>query len=83
MSNDTSMIALASTDTTLIDDLAHLTYTAFVQHAPTWLPTPEDARRQVLKALEPTKILGFTIVGVIPDAEGRGKPGISLAKRID
>lgn len=28
-----------------------------------------------------TKI-GFTIVGVVPDAEGRGKPGISLAKRI-
>ena len=27
--------------------------------------------------------MGFVIVGVIPDAEGRGKPGISLAKRIE
>ncbi len=27
--------------------------------------------------------MGFTVVGVMPDAEGRGKPGIHLAKRID
>ena len=28
------------------------------------------------------KRAGFTVVGVVPDAEGRGKPAISLAKRI-
>jgi aminoglycoside 6'-N-acetyltransferase I len=27
--------------------------------------------------------LGFTIVGVIPDADGRGKPDIIMAKRVD
>jgi aminoglycoside 6'-N-acetyltransferase I len=27
--------------------------------------------------------IGFSIVGVMPDAEGRGKPAILLAKRID
>jgi aminoglycoside 6'-N-acetyltransferase I len=27
--------------------------------------------------------IGFRIVGVLPDAEGRGKPAIHLAKRID
>lgn len=27
--------------------------------------------------------MGFTVVGVMPDAEGRGKPGIHLAKRIE
>ena len=27
--------------------------------------------------------MGFTVAGVTPDAEGRGKPGITLAKRID
>ena len=174
------------TETTLIDELAELTYTAFTQHAPSWLPTLADARRQILKALESPKIcrvlidpderplgwigailqnhgriweihplvvaiaeqgkgygrelvleverlaqqagalglsvgtsdetgattlygvdlyqqpleallnirskhrhayefwqkMGFVIVGVTPDAEGRGKPGISLAKRI-
>ncbi len=26
--------------------------------------------------------IGFTIVGVVPDAEGRGRPGITLAKRV-
>ncbi len=27
--------------------------------------------------------IGFTVVGVMPDAEGRGKPGIHLVKRVD
>ena len=26
--------------------------------------------------------VGFTVVGVVPDAEGRGRPGITLAKRV-
>jgi aminoglycoside 6'-N-acetyltransferase I len=26
--------------------------------------------------------VGFTVVGVLPDAEGRGRPGITLAKRV-
>ncbi len=27
--------------------------------------------------------VGFTVVGLMPDAEGRGKPSIVLAKRVD
>ena len=27
--------------------------------------------------------LGYTIVGVMPDANGRGKPDIYLAKRVE
>jgi len=27
--------------------------------------------------------MGFTVVGVMPDVDGRGKPGIHLAKRVD
>lgn len=26
--------------------------------------------------------VGFSVVGVLPDAEGRGRPGITLAKRV-
>lgn len=26
--------------------------------------------------------LGFKVVGIVPDADGRGRPGISLAKRV-
>ena len=170
----------------LINELAHLTYLAFKAHAPNWLPSETDAKRQVLRATESDRIsqvllspdatpigwigvipihhgriweihplavsptkqrqgygsmlvreverlasergvlglmagtsdetgatplygidlyqnpfavlskltgaehhpvtfwrkIGFTIVGVVPDAEGRGKPAISLAKRI-
>lgn len=171
----------------MIDRLAQLTYEAFKQSAPSWLPTLADARRQVLNALAVDRIcrvlmdandnplgwiaaipqnhgrlweihplvvsveaqgkgygralvreverlaqqqgvlglfagtsdetgatslygvdlyqnplaalaklqsyqphpyqfwlkMGFTVMGVTPDAEGRGKPGIHLAKRVD
>jgi aminoglycoside 6'-N-acetyltransferase I len=179
-------ITIDSSNVALINELAQLTYLAFKVHAPNWLPTATDAKRQVLRATETDRInrvllsphatpigwigvipinhgriweihplaiapaqqghgsgrmlvqeierlaaehgvlglmagtsdetgatplygidlyqnpfevlnkldstenhpvvfwkkIGFTIVGVVPDAEGRGKPAISLAKRI-
>jgi aminoglycoside 6'-N-acetyltransferase I len=187
MGNETRITNLRAEEIVLIDCLAQLTYSAFKSHAPNWLPTVEDARKQVLKALAPNRIcrvllnpgdhplgwiaaiplhhgriweihplvvsipeqgkgygrtlvrdlerlvqqagalgliagtsdetdattlygvdlyknpldalanirskrkhayefwlkIGFSIVGVMPDAEGRGKPAILLAKRID
>jgi aminoglycoside 6'-N-acetyltransferase I len=179
-------ITIDLTNLAPINELAQLTYLAFKVHAPSWLPSEADAKRQVLRATETDRInrvllspnatpigwigvipinhgriweihplaispaqqghgygrmlvqeierlaaergvlgllagtsdatgatplygidlyqnpfealnklnsvknhpvmfwqkIGFTIVGVVPDAEGRGKPAISLAKRI-
>jgi aminoglycoside 6'-N-acetyltransferase I len=187
MEKKTRITNLRAEDTALIDCLAQLTFSASKLHAPSWLPTVDDAGRQVLKALAPDRIcrvllhydgsplgwiaaipmnhgriweihplvvsvheqgkgygrtlvadlerlarqegalglfagtsdetdattlygvdlyenpldalanirskrkhayefwlkIGFRIVGVLPDAEGRGKPAIHLAKRID
>lgn len=40
-----------SDDTARVDALTQLTFEAFQEHAPAWLPTSADARRQVTKAL--------------------------------
>ena len=56
MGNDARITNLRSEDTVLIDRLAQLAYSAFTEHAPSWLPTLDDARRQVLKSLEPNRI---------------------------
>jgi aminoglycoside 6'-N-acetyltransferase I len=55
MENKTGIINLRAEETVLIDCLAQLTYNAFKPHAPGWLPTVDDARRQVLKALAPSR----------------------------
>jgi len=58
-------------------------------------PDIESAEAEVLRSFTPGKIsrialayefyqkLGFTIVGIIPDANGWGKPDILVAKRVN
>lgn len=73
-------ITIDSTNSVLIDELAHLTYLAFKVHAPSWLPSEADARRQVLRATEPDRISRVLLsphatpigwIGVIPIHHGR------------
>lgn len=80
MINGVRIVTIAMEETHLIDGLAQLTYEAFQEHAPDWLPTLEDARTQVLKALLPDRVcrglvdshgqpLGW--IGAIPVSHGR------------
>jgi aminoglycoside 6'-N-acetyltransferase I len=80
MENKTRVTNLRAEETVLIDCLAQLTFSAFQQHAPSWLPTVEDARRQVLKALASNRICRVLLgpddsplgwIGAIPLNHGR------------
>jgi aminoglycoside 6'-N-acetyltransferase I len=80
MANGAKIVAINPEDNRLIDNLAQLTYEAFKLHAPSWLPTLADARRQVLKSIVPDRICRVLIgsndepvgwVGVIPIHHGR------------
>lgn len=75
-----SIITLQVEATTLIEQLAFMAYEAFREHAPTWLPTVQAAKAEVLESLEPQKIslvlvdatdqpLGW--IGAIPQNGGR------------
>ena len=74
------LIPIDPANLALIDALAHLTFWAFKVHAPNWLPSEADARRQVLSATAPDRInrvllspqatpLGW--IGVMPINQGR------------
>lgn len=74
------LIPIDSANLALIDTLAHLTYWAFQVHAPSWLPSEADAKRQVLRATETDRINRVLLspqatprgwIGVIPINDGR------------
>lgn len=80
MANDAKIVTINAEDARLIDDLARLTHDAFKRHAPSWLPTLADARRQVMKATAPDRINRVLLgandepvgwIGVIPIHHGR------------
>lgn len=65
---------------TEMDALAHLTFDAFKRHAPTWLPSKNDAERCVRQATEKGRLNRVLIdvdhqpkgwIGVIPINHGR------------
>jgi len=75
-----TFITIDSTNLALINELAQLTYLAFKVHAPNWLPSETDAKRQVLRATEPDRINRVLLspnatpigwIGVIPINHGR------------
>jgi len=56
-----------------IDEAAHTLTAAFAEHWPGAWTTHAEAFYQKC---------GFVIVGVVPDANGLGKPDILMAKRV-
>jgi aminoglycoside 6'-N-acetyltransferase I len=77
---NTRLLDIASANSAWVDRLTQLTYDAFKQHAPEWLPTLADAQQQVLKAQALPRIgrvlvrhddtpLGW--IGAIPQSRGR------------
>lgn len=62
----TTIIDLASADEPMIETLAKITYEAFQENAPDWLPTLESAREEVLEALAPGRQARVILEGSQP-----------------
>ena len=52
----TTIVELDSPDTRTVEQLAQITFDAFRESSPQWLPTMETARRQVLAVVETNQI---------------------------
>ncbi len=80
------IISLEADDDNRIGEVCSLLVRSFRALSPEWVATHDRAREVVLDAREHPLgfwlAVGFTVVGVFPDAEGIGKPTILMARPI-